>query len=293
MDTTEATNPAEELEVVTDENPELEADPAETEAEDSEQEQTEAEADDEYDEEERDGKKYKLPKWVQTERMLHRDYTQKTQSLAEERRAVQQDREAFIQEREISAKVGRDEAVFDQITERLDYLRTVDTSRLPPPVFEQYRREVAQLENDSAVLSDRIYQTKAELQQQQAARSQEVAARVWREVQTPNPKNFWDGKFDATRREELTNFALSIGFQPQEVENTNHPVQIQVLNLAKIGLETLKKQQASLAKPKVVAQPVKEVTGRRSAPNTGLNDSDDIKTWMEKRNKQIAAQNRR
>ena len=49
--------------------------------------------DDELDEHEHEGKKYKIPRVLKPALMMHADYTQKTQEVAEQRRAVEAERE--------------------------------------------------------------------------------------------------------------------------------------------------------------------------------------------------------
>lgn len=114
-------------------------------------------------------------------------------------------------------------------------------------------------------LSGHIQGREAELLTQS---SQETAKRLNKAVEAlnkPDPKLGWDGKFDDARSEQLSSFGREIGFTEEELAGTDHPLMIKTLQLAKIGYETLKRQNAAPAR--TPAEPAAKVpTARANSP---------------------------
>jgi hypothetical protein len=116
-----------------------------------------------------------------------------------------------------------------------------------------------QLQNAHRQLYGQVEGRKAEVA---AAREQRVATARSQAIETlskPDLEKGWDGKFDDAKRETLSSFGRSIGFTEEELSNTDHPLMIKTLNLARIGLESLKKTRTAAAPIKTEAKPVPQV----------------------------------
>lgn len=293
MDTNDATNP-------TAEAPEAEAPEVETEndeplaADDADEADIDGEApepEEEFIEVEREGKIYKVPKALDDLLMFQKDYTQKTQTLAEQRKELEAKRQAVEWENKTRSELFTEEAQLHMIKQRLDQFQNVNWQALAQQDMQKYvaaNAEYQQLRDFENRVSGHIESRKAELT---AKVEQETAIELTRAVEAlskPRPELGWDGKFDTDKRASLTKFGMELGYSNDELANTTHPLMIQTLNLAKIGYETLRKQSASLKKPTPEAKPVPQVaTGKtRTGPVNPDRLSPD--EWLKWRETQIA-----
>lgn len=259
------------------------ADEAETDGEDSEQE--------EYLDIERDGKTYKIPKAVEDLLMFQKDYTQKTQTVAEQRKELEAKRQAIEWEERTRGELFKEEAQLHGIRSRLEQFQNVNWQALAQQDVQKYaaaQAEYTQLKDYADRLSGHVEGRKTELN---AAREQETAIELTRAVESlskPNPNLGWDGKFDADKRASLTKFGMELGYSNEELANTTHPLMIQTLNLAKIGYETLRKQAASLKPAAPVAKPVPQVVPGKT--RTGPVNPDKLSgdEWLKWRESQLA-----
>ena len=112
-------------------------------------------------------------------------------------------------------------------------------------------------------------------------------------LNTPDPKFGWDGKFTADRRQELTKFGLDLGFTNEELANTSHPLMIKGLWLMKIAADKLREQNATLKQARPEVKPVPTVTTGKT--RTGPSNPDKLTPdqWVKWRESQLAKQRNR
>lgn len=262
MDTTDATNlepevqelPEQEVETPETE-PELDADGNPLEAEEQEQEEEELDI---------DGKPLKVAKSVaealKARMMMQADYTQKTQSLAEQRRDYEQQRQAFEMEAQTRQELFQEEAQLHGVRERLAQFQNVNWGQLAaqnPQQAVAMQAEYTQLRDWEANMSRHVEGRKSELAQHREQATAISMARAVEMLNKPDPSLGWDGKFDGTKRQALTEFGLKLGFTNEELSRTSHPRMIQTLNLARIGYESMMKQRQTPTR--AVAQPAAKV----------------------------------
>lgn len=239
---------------------------------------------------EKDGKTYKVPKSLQDLLMFQKDYTQKTQSLAEQRRTFEATRQAAQWEAETKSALFQEEAQAFAIQQRLGQFQNVNWQALAQQDVQRYaalQAEYTQLKDANDRLSDSIDGRRAELV---AKREQETAtalSNALAHLNKPRPEMGWDGKFDADKRASLTKFGLDLGFTDEELSNTSHPLMIQTLNLARIGMETLRAKAASL-QTQQEARPVTVVASGKTRTGPANPDKLPMKEWVKWREKQIA-----
>lgn len=270
MDTTDATNPesetvvVEEQEVETPEaEPELDADGNPIEGEEQ------AEEDEELD---IDGKPLKVPKSIaealKARMMMQADYTQKTQAVAEQRREYEQQRQAFEVEAQTRQQLFQEEAQLHNVRERLGQFQNVNWQQLAqenPQHAVALQAEYTQLRDYHDQLHGHVEGRKSELASKREQETAIAASRAVEMLNKPDPDRGWDGKFDAPKRQALTDFGLKLGFTNEELSRTTHPRMIQTLHLAKLGYEALMKQRQTPTR--AVAQPAAKVpTSRANAP---------------------------
>jgi hypothetical protein len=296
MDTTETTNPAEaeikavEAEVENDETNSSTETPA---ADDSDAEGQAAEP--EFEDIEIDGKIVRVPKEIAPHVMKNADYTQKTQALAEQRRAWE------AQEAEARASIQRESEMFEAlkaeqaqlvaIDGRIEALRNIDVNRLNPADQQRYWNEVNQLNQARSDLGSAVQNRRDELTAERERQDANAWAKTVESLNTPDERLGWSGKFDEPTQARLAGIARELGVPDHEISAIRNPVTIKALHLVGIGLETLKKGQAALsAKPATpVAKPVPTVGGAKA---TGTVNPDKLSAdeWVKWRNKQVAKQ---
>jgi hypothetical protein len=293
MEMNEATNPAPEAEEV--EAPEVETEETLA-AEPDENADEDGEAPPEEEEElDLDGEKLRLNKAlaekIKAGFMKNSDYTQKTQTLAEQRRELEAQRQATEWEAQTRQELFREEAQLMTVSQRLEQFQGVNWQALAQQDVQQYaalQAEYTQLRDVHDRLSGHVEGRRSELASQREQTTATALHRAVEHLSKPKPTIGWDGKFDADKRASLTKFGIELGFTNEELANTSHPLMIQTLNLAKIGLEALRKQSATLKTPTPEAKPVSQVaTGKtRTGPVNPDRLSPD--EWVKWRERQIA-----
>ncbi|MEJ1937594.1 hypothetical protein WDZ92_45970, partial [Nostoc sp. NIES-2111] len=148
--------------------------------------------------------------------------------------------------------------------------------------------EYTQLKDFHDRLSGHVESRKAELKQHSEQATAIALERAIQHLSTPKPDVGWDGKFDADKRASLTKFGMDLGFSNEELSNTSHPLMIQTLNLARIGYETLRKQNAALKRPVAEAKPVPTVTAAGKARSTINPDKLSPEQWLKWRESNLA-----
>lgn len=262
MDFSDTTNP--ETEVAETEEREVdttEETPLDAEADAPEGDEAEAEEEEELD---IDGNPLKVPKSLaeklRARMMMQADYTQKTQAIAEQRREYEAQRQAFEAEQNVRQELFRDEAYLFNIRERLSEFQGVNWSDLAarnPQQALQMQAELTQLREYEQRLSGHVEGRKQELAAYREQESASAVSRAMEALNRPAPNLGWDGRFDAEKRETLTKFGLELGYTNEELANTTHPLMIQTLNLARLGMKYLEMQRKTSQRP--AAEPAAKV----------------------------------
>jgi hypothetical protein len=223
---------------------------------------------------EHEGRRYSVPKALKDAFLRQADYTRKTQELAEQRRAFEQDaaqqRAALGQDLDGHARLV---ALNDQIGayERIDW----DTLEREDPVRAQALwRDYTQLKDGRAQLLGRM-QLRAEhaaldAQRESARRAEEGHAVLARDVPGWSPE--LANKLGAFAHTEF-------GFTPEEISSVADPRMVKVLHLAQLGRQS--QQQEAAAKKAAAAEaaaPIGKVGS--SAPASRNPDRMSTDEWM-------------
>lgn len=288
MDTNDPTTPSSEPVAESNASETTEVEYADTEAPDTGEEASQEE--EEFIDIEKDGKTYKVPKSLQDLLMFQKDYTQKTQTLAEQRRAFDAQRQAQQWEAETQSALFEEEAQAYALRHRLEQFSNVNWQALAQQDVSRYaalQAEYTQLKDASDRISGNIEGRRAELASKHEQETATALQNALAHLNKPRPDMGWDGKFDADKRASLTKFGLNLGFTDEELSNTSHPLMIQTLNLARIGMESLKAKAASLRQPQE-ATPVTVVASGKTRSGPFNPDKLPMKEWVKWREKQIA-----
>lgn len=238
---------------------------------------------------ERDGKKLKIPKLLESELMMQSDYTRKTQTVAEERKAVQAERERVQQEAQMHQELIDDVAELKGIEKRLRMFQNIDWQRVPPERKADLMLEQMQLSNAHNAAAARINERKSYIEAERERETATAISQATEELNKPDEKFAWAGRFDQSVSAKLTAFGQELGFTQEELRNTVHPKMIKTLHLAMLGAEALKKQKEASKAPKVVANPVPTVATGKTV--TAITNPDKLTPdqWVKWREKQLAA----
>ena len=247
-----------------------------------------------------DGDPIRVPKTLaeklKARMMMQADYTQKTQALAEQRKALEVERQATQWEAETKQQLFQEEAQLLTVRQRLEQFQGVNWAALAQQDMQQHavmQAEYTQLKDFHDRLSGHVEGRRSELNSKVEHERAISIERAVQHLNSPKPDIGWDGKFDADKRANLTKFGMELGFTNEELSNTSHPLMIQTLNLARIGYETLRKQNATLKQAAPQAKPVPTVATGKT--RTGPSNPDKLSTeeWLKWRESSLAKQRQR
>lgn len=255
-----------------------------SEAESGETEEGEGELQPEVFEYEADGVKYSVPKALESALMMHKDYTQKTQAVAEERRALEQQREMLNQQASLPQEDMADHGVIQVYGDELASYNDVDWDAWYDQDFmaaQKAATRVQQLRDAVSGAQNRI----AQRQQQRSAQTAQDFATRQQETRKYAEQNLkgWSPEIDV----KVAEYARSLGFNDQELAAQMSPKTYRLLYNAYLG-ERLTSQQQREAK-KAEVKPVTKVRGRSAPATSGVHDNLSMKEWMARRSKQARA----
>lgn len=255
---------------------------------------------------EHDGKTFKVPAALKDSFLRQADYTQKTQTLADDRRALESERTAWqsqqAQEREALAGLQEDYgkvhslkaqvAAFAEINWAKAY-EEAGLSENPAQALAQVNAAKAKMDGLQAELAEaeKTLKTKTDTfeqtQRDNRAKAMQEVGRVLAE-KIPG--------FNREKAGQLVELATSRGVTVEEMQAADDPRSWLLLHDLHEAKATIASLQAQLAgKTKVqeqeragAAKPATSVSGR-STPPTGPDDRNSTENWMKRREAQLAA----
>lgn len=257
------------------------------------------EGEEEFEELDVDGEPLRAPKSLaeklKARMMMQADYTQKTQTLAEQRKELEAQRQATEWEAQTREALFNEEAQLFNVRSRLNQFAQVNWQALANEDASQYaalHAEYTQLKDVHDGLAGNVENRKGQLN---AMREQATAISLERAVadlSKPDPTTGWDGKFDADKSRKITDFLVQKGANPDSLRTITDPFVIKMAHLAMIGDEALRKSNAALKKAAPEAKPVPTVT---SGKTKAYKDPDKMTTeeWLRYRESQLARKQQR
>ena len=231
-----------------------------------------------------DGQEYEVPPQLKDALLRQSDYTQKTQSLAEQRKSVEAQAAALQQQAELQQQTIEDVAAVKAIDQQIEQYNALNWDEL-------YNSDVGQasaLDRQKRELESQRQNTINRLNENQAkalANQRAEHARIVEEGQKVLKKEIdnWTPELAQT----IAAYGISQGLKEQAVASITDPVHVKLIDKARRYDELVAKQKA--AKP--VAEPPKaaiKVKGKRANPTKDL-DKLSTEEWLKVREKQIAA----
>lgn len=241
---------------------------------------------DEFEDVEYEGKTYKVPKPLKSGILMQRDYTQKTQALAEERRQHEAEKQSHAERAKAFEANRQDYARLSAFDIELARYKNVDWTRFSAEdptnaqaAFMRYSQLRDGREGLARELTEREQKSAFDEKQSTAKQLEQANTVLARDIPNWNPET----------RAKLRDFASSTyGYGADELDTVADARAIKVLHDAWLGRQLIAKQRASERKPAPPAEPIKSVGRGGSAPPQGLADNLGTAEWMKRRNAQIS-----
>lgn len=237
-----------------------------------------------------DGRKFALPKSaaekLKAERLMHADYTQKTQAVAAERKAIEAQREEVQRQQQEAQQYLDDMAEIRSIDKQLAQYKALDWRKLieeapqTAMLYQQQQRDLEALRGEKAQsITQKQNEHALNEQQATAKRVQEAEAYLAREIPGITPERLAAIEQYAATKHGIDKQRFSAGV-------INSPFMAVVLDKARMFDEL----QAKQAKPKTAAPPPAPVTRVGSTRASSAKDPGKMSTaeWMAQRSKQVS-----
>ncbi|HEX5278938.1 MAG TPA: hypothetical protein VFW28_02555 [Micropepsaceae bacterium] len=242
----------------------------------------------ELEEVEHDGRTYRIPKPLKGALLMQADYTRKTQEVAEQRRQHDERVKAFEVDQRVQAEHLSD---FARVVAYNDAIAQFDKADWPqirasnPQLYNdlwfQYQQTKESRDKAVLALQRSVAERNSNAQRDSAKRVEEARAALAREF------NDWSPELAG----KLNQFAVSLGFTPEEVGQVTDPRIVKLLHAAWAGNQAKVTQAAARKAASVeAAKPLSTVGGasptRVKATESG---SDRLSTdeWLRRRNTEL------
>lgn len=214
----------------------------------------------EFEEFEWNGKPIKAPKGLKDGVLMHSDYTRKTQEVAQTRKELEQRAEAIAQQAQATEEELKVRATKIQLDAEIERFKDFDWN-----AYQAARQQdpfgADEAWNYKAHLMAQKNDVEAKLSEAEKSRSamaqQEVAKRLHETEQFARSKG-WTKETD----QQVIEFALQKGANPQQLQQMMSPLVYEVLHLARLGAQLVNKP---APKPAQATKPL-EVVGAKTNP---------------------------
>lgn len=215
-----------------------------------------------------DGKKYAMPKSaaekIKSERLMHADYTQKTQAVAEERKAVAAEREQVVRHQQEAQQYIDQIAEVRSIDKQLEQYRALNWDELidqdPQGAMKlQQQHRALEAARNTAVEAITQKQQQNALSEQQALAKQVQEADAYFKREIPG----WSNE----RSTRLQQYAIEQGIPADVLGQAviRQPALAKLLHKAELFDQLEKKQTAAKPKAPVQEKPVTRITATRAS----------------------------
>jgi hypothetical protein len=226
---------------------------------------TESQAQPEFEEIEYEGKAYQVPPELKDAILRQSDYTRKTTEVAERQRALEQKElqvKAFEAEKSFRDSVKDDFKAIDRLDYQIEQWKSVDVTGMSSEEMWKLSRQVEQLKDKRAELSNSLNQKWQGFQQQQMQLAQEAKQKALDHV-SKSIKG-WGAEAQKFIRE----YATSKGISAHALDNIGDPVFVEILHDA----ASFKKLQAQTVQGKVTSVPTVKPGSSNPMPQQVKND---------------------
>lgn len=232
-----------------------------------------------FEEAEFEGKQYRLPKELKEALLRQKDYTQKTQEVAENRRMLEEREQAFQAQSAFQQQHFAKAVEAHTLGEQLQQFAQVDWDKLadenPAEAMKLHARYVA-LQNKHAGIEREMQGLNGQFSQQMAETRQKAQAQCLHELKKDFPELASPEKAPVLLK-GLDETGRSFGFTGQELANIADPRIIRVLHAA-MQYKKLQSAKSVVDKKVQTAKPVQVQASRTAQSNTRTAQLSDLKT---------------
>lgn len=242
----------------------------------------------EYAEIERNGKKYQVPKELESEFLMQGDYTRKTQEVAAQRKELEAFEARVNQQAQFTEEELTERATLVNVNSQLEQYKAVDWNaweQEDPMAANSHWRQFQTLKEQRAELS-------ANLSQRQEFRTHEAQQNIAKRIE--ETKKFaqaeikgWTPEID----EQILGFTQQMGIDREAIVQAMNPQVYKILHMAWVGSQALNKPANTAPKinPKVEVKPLSTVSAK-SSPTGRVNvaEIDNMDEYAAARRKQMA-----
>ena len=234
-----------------------------------------------------DGQEFEVPPVLKDAFMRQSDYTQKTQTVAEQRKSLEAQAAALTQQQELQQQHFEDVAQIKALDQQLEQYNALNW----PELYQQDVGQAASLDHQKRELENQRQQTINRLNQNQATALENQRAehaRVVEEGQRVLKKEI--DNWTPERAQSIAAYGISQGLNEQAVASITDPVHVKLIDKAMKYDELVAKQKAAAPKADPPKSAVK-VKGKRAAVTK---DPDKMSTeeWLKMRNSQVEKRRR-
>jgi hypothetical protein len=236
-----------------------------------------------------EGKKFKVPKDLEGELknalLRHRDYTQKTQEVAEERKAAKAEREAHQEQVKVHGAMIQEIAQITAVDQRLQYLQSINLQALSAQDAQQAQNLLIELNQLQARRGQLITSATQKQQQLQSAQQHEIA------TQTDKARSFLMREFKDWSPEKdraLEAYAQREGIDTRALGQflIHNPQIARVLDKAAKWDQAAKQRATAKPKPAEPPKPVTRIGGAAASNTKSTSDMSpaEYAVWRRERN---------
>jgi len=189
--------------------------------------QSEEPEEDDSEEVEIEGKSYKVPKELKDMVLMHKDYTQKTQQVAEQRRSFEERAQALEARERIMSATFEKAVEFKEAQNRLAQFEQIDWQSLveqDPVQAQKLSFAHQQAQRDAQAKYGALQQANAESEQLTQQQRQQMLAEAEKDLRARLPD------FGPQIAEKIVNSAKEYGFTAQELEGLTDARHVHVLH---------------------------------------------------------------
>lgn len=242
----------------------------------------------EYAEIERNGKKYQVPKELESEFLMQGDYTRKTQEVAAQRKELEAFEAKVRQQAQFTEEELTERATLVNVNSQLEQYKAVDWNaweQEDPMAANSHWRQFQTLKEQRAELTANLGQRQEfrtlEAQQDIAKRIEETKKFAQAEIKG------WTPAID----EQILGFTQQMGIDKEAIVQAMNPQVYKILHMAWVGSQALNKPANTAPKinPKVEIKPLSTVSAK-SSPTGRVNvaEIDNMDEYAAARRKQMA-----
>lgn len=250
---------------------------AEDQSEDSPEEQEDGE------EVEFEGKAYKVPKEIKEALLRQADYTQKTQAVAEQRKAVEERAQLLVQREQLMSTTFDKAVELREVQNRLSQFENIDWQSLAdsdPAQATKLNLAYQQLQRQAQEKYTELTQAQAQQEQLNAYQRQQMLAEAQKELRTRLPD------FTPEVAEKIKSTAREYGLTDQELASVIDPRHVHILH------DAMKWRALQANKPqalKKVAEAPKAIPPKATQPKPRTNKAAEERLRKHGRPEDLAA----